>query len=224
MATFLDLVNGVLRELREPEVSTWTESDYSKLIGQWVNAAKRDVENAWDWSALRESLSVTTSAGTTRYTLTGAKSRFKVLGTQGAYNSTAKWPLRQLTRNGHRGLVNGDFGSTTGLPTGNVWAYSWVEGLSGGSRQIDVWPVPTGAETLRFFGYNPPEDFTADGDTLLIPARPIIDTALARARAERGEDGGISVGEQAVFAMRAAQDEIARDANRYDEELVWGAV
>ena len=77
--TYLNLVNNVLRRLREDEVSSVQDNTYSKLVGDFVNDAKRMVEDAWDWSALRTTLTVTTSAGTFNYVLTGSQNRIKVL-------------------------------------------------------------------------------------------------------------------------------------------------
>ena len=51
--TYLNLVNNVLRRLREDEVSSVTDNTYSKMVGDFVNDAKKMVEDAWDWSALR---------------------------------------------------------------------------------------------------------------------------------------------------------------------------
>ena len=51
--TYLQLVNSVLRRLRENEVASVTDNDYSKLIGEFVNDSNRLVEDAWDWSYLR---------------------------------------------------------------------------------------------------------------------------------------------------------------------------
>jgi len=50
--TYLELVNNVLRRLRETEVTTVQSTAYSKLIGDIVNDAKRLVEDAWDWKVL----------------------------------------------------------------------------------------------------------------------------------------------------------------------------
>ena len=44
--TYLQLVNSVLRRLREDEVDTVDQNSYSKLIGEYVNDAKRAVEDA----------------------------------------------------------------------------------------------------------------------------------------------------------------------------------
>ena len=38
--TYLQLVNAVMRRLREEEITTVDESDYAKLIGDFVNDAK----------------------------------------------------------------------------------------------------------------------------------------------------------------------------------------
>jgi len=50
--TYLQLVNLVLQGLRENTVSTVSATPYSQLIGRWVNDAKRQVEDAWDWQTL----------------------------------------------------------------------------------------------------------------------------------------------------------------------------
>ena len=77
--TYLNLVNGVLRRLREDEVSNVSESTYSKMVGDYVNDAKDLVETAWDWSPLRNTLTITTSNGDNLYSLTGSRNEGKVL-------------------------------------------------------------------------------------------------------------------------------------------------
>ena len=77
--TYLQLVNKVLVRLRENEVSTVSENSYSKLIGEYVNDAKRDVQNAWDWTGLRNTLTVDTQANVFNYVLTDADNTIKIL-------------------------------------------------------------------------------------------------------------------------------------------------
>ena len=60
LMTYVQLVNSVLRRLRENEVTTVQSDNYSKLIGDLVNDAKDVVESAWDWSALRTTLAINT--------------------------------------------------------------------------------------------------------------------------------------------------------------------
>ena len=72
--TYIDLINNVLRRLREDTVTTVDESSYSLMVGDFINDAKRLCEDATDWSALRQTLAVTTTQGTFSY----PKSELKV--------------------------------------------------------------------------------------------------------------------------------------------------
>ena len=56
--TYLELVNGVLRRLRENQVETVAETSYSVLIGDFVNDAKQLVEDSHSWSALRTAIEI----------------------------------------------------------------------------------------------------------------------------------------------------------------------
>ena len=87
--TYLQLVNSVLRRLREDEVTTVAQTSYSKLIGEFVNDAKRTVEDSYDWTALRSTaLTVsTTSDAAYNYTLTDSQNRLKILN---VINQTSK--------------------------------------------------------------------------------------------------------------------------------------
>ena len=77
--TYLNIVNNVLRRLREDEVTSVQDSTYSKMAGDFVNDAKRIVEDSWDWSALRTTLTITTTADVFNYVLTGSQNRIKAL-------------------------------------------------------------------------------------------------------------------------------------------------
>ena len=59
---YLEVVNNILKRLRERTVSTVNESSYSSLIAVLVNDAKDIVENSWSWSGLRTTLSATTTS------------------------------------------------------------------------------------------------------------------------------------------------------------------
>jgi len=57
--TYLNLMNNVLRRLREEETTSVTSTTYVKMVGDFINDAKKLVEEATDWSALRETVVVT---------------------------------------------------------------------------------------------------------------------------------------------------------------------
>jgi hypothetical protein len=81
--TYLELVNAVLRRLRESEVATvqgsGNSNSYARLIGDFVNEAKAQIENAWDWSSLRTTLAVITTPNVFSYELNGTQNNFEVL-------------------------------------------------------------------------------------------------------------------------------------------------
>jgi uncharacterized membrane protein YoaK (UPF0700 family) len=78
--TYLDIVNKVLRRLRESEATTvqgtGNINSYTRLIGDYVNEAKAQIETSYDWSALRDTLTLTTAANTFNYVLVGAENSF----------------------------------------------------------------------------------------------------------------------------------------------------
>ncbi len=93
MTTYLQAVNDVLVRLREEEVSTVTETSYSSLIGKFVNDAKRQIEDSYEWNILGTTIVVSTVAGTSSYSLTGAGQKFRV---QDVINDTNNTGLKNI--------------------------------------------------------------------------------------------------------------------------------
>ena len=94
--TYLDICNGVLRRLREDEVTNVSADSYSKMVGDFINDAKDLVETAWDWSALRSTLTITTSADDNLYSITGSGSEGKLLN---LINDTSNLQMEYQTQN-----------------------------------------------------------------------------------------------------------------------------
>ena len=74
--TYLEIVNNVLKRLREPSVSAVTDNEYSQMIGTIVNDSKREIENTHTWNAMRTMIPVATTAGIQGYSVTGSGTRF----------------------------------------------------------------------------------------------------------------------------------------------------
>ena len=212
--TYLQLVNDVLVRLREDTVSSVSETTYSALIGKLVNDAKREVEDAWDWEALKTTISATTIAATVSYTLTGAGTRFRIYE---AINDTGdgylvERPAAFMTENI---LLNPQ--PVQGSPT-----YYAVNGVDvNGDIQVDVYPVPDAAYTIRFYGYAPSAELTNNTDTILVPKNPVVALAWAKAIEERGEDGGVNVSSQYAVAKQSLADHISIEAGRRPEDTLW---
>lgn len=211
--TYLELVNAVMRRLREDEVTTVEESDYSRLIGDFVNDAKRTVEDAWDWTALRHTYSVDTVAGTSTYPLTNYGVRSKVLYVQDE-TSNATVQQESLQRIRHLNLASE---SAEGVPY--YYALNGVD--TNGDTQIVFYQTPNDVYNISVYTVRRPNNLTADADTLLVPSSPVIQWAYSYALRERGETGGQSAAEQALFAQNDLATTIALDANQHPEELIW---
>lgn len=216
MATYLDVVNNVLKRLREPTVTSVTDTDYSNLVGIWVNDAKREIEDAHDWNALSNTIVVTTTANTRNYTLTGSGQRFT---TSDVLNDTNDFSMQAVNRDWlNRMYYLGT--STPASPT--YYVYNGVD--SNGDTKVDVYPKPDGVYSLRFELVIPTVDLVNDSDTLLIPSHLPSLLAYSKAIAERGEDSGVTASEAYLMYRLALADAIALERNRYEDSVVWSAV
>ena len=212
--TYLQLVNDVLTRLRESTVTSVDQNVYSALIGKLVNDAKREVEDAWSWDALRTTYSTNTVSGTFNYTLTGSGTRIRVLQ---AMNDTSDEflnyrPADYMTTN----LI-----LTTDVQSGSPMYYNFNGVDANGDSQVDVYPKPDGVYTLRFDVIKPEDELEDDTDTTALPKSPIVLLAWAKAIEERGEDGGINVSSQYAVAQRSLADHIAIEAGRRPDETNW---
>ena len=214
--TYLEMVNSVLIRLREREVSSVNDNAYSKLIGQFVNDSKRQVEDAWNWNALRKTLTAETQANVFNYELNTAGSRFRMLD---VINDTSNVFMTPKSSS----WFNNAFLNASTVAVGSPRHYSFNGVSADGDTQVDVYPIPGGVYTIRFNVVDPQDNLTNDSDVLLVPSEPVILGAVARAIGERGEDGGISSAEATSLAASSLSDHIAIEETRYPDELVWGA-
>jgi hypothetical protein len=217
LPTYLELVNDILVRMREPEVSTVQENVLSKLIGKMVNDAKRQVEDAYKWSALLTDITVTTANNTSTYTIVGSGSRYKVSELQNTTNYTGLKTVSLLTYN----LWSGSSGSPQkGAP--NYYCFNGID--SNGDAKVMLWPVPDAAYSIGVQLYIPQAPLSADSDTMKVPDEPVILGAFARALVERGEDSGLNSSEAYGLYRSSLADAIAIESSRFVEEDGWEAV
>lgn len=211
--TYLEIVNNVLRRMREDEVSSVNETTYSKMVGDFVNDAKTIVEQAWDWSALRTTLTVTTQQNVFNYVLVGSGNSIKELN---VLNDTSNIVMEYRSANwfDERFLLD----TPTNSPP-HYYTYNGVD--ENNDTQIDIYPKPDGEYILRFNCTlrNPLLD--NDSDKVQVPSLPIVHLAVALLARERGETGGTSAAEYFTIADQFLTDAIAMDAQRHPEETVW---
>jgi len=214
--TYLNLMNNVLRRLREDEVTTVTSNTYSKMVSDYINDAKKIVEESNDWSALRDTIVVSTTASDNSYSLTGADDNVKVMSvindTQNCFMGyqTKDWFNEQLYINE----------VVEGAP--RYYTYSGLD--SSGDTQVLVSPTPDGVYSLRFDVIKRQADLTSNTDVLLVPAMPVVHLAVALLARERGETGGTSTAEYFAIADKFLSDAVAIDAAKHPEEMVFRTI
>jgi hypothetical protein len=208
--TYLEIVNSILVRLREPTVSTVGLDAYSTLIGKFVNDAKRQVEDAYDWNVLGQEKTVTTTSGTYVYSLTGAGQKFRV--SSEPLNTTSNVVMRQISVSDMRQKQN-----FTPIVT-NIPAQYCFEGVdANGDVEVQLYGRPDGVYTIKFFLTIPQAALTSDGTSVLVPDVVVEQNAYARALVERGEDGGLSSSEAYNLYRSMLADYIALEATRYPE-------
>jgi hypothetical protein len=214
--TYLQLINNVLIRLRETQVSTNNETSYSTLIGLFVNDAKRQIEDAFSWNVLSQTVTITTVAATYIYSMTGAGQKFQV---QDAINTTSNIGLQNISfveMNRYQNLVP----TTNGIP--QYYAFDGVDG--NGDTKVVLYPRPDGVFNIPFSLTVPQATLAADGTSVLVPDTLVVQNAYARALVERGEDGGLNSSEAYQLYRGMLSDQIALEGTRYPENQEFVAI
>ena len=208
--TYLELVNDVLVRLRESTVGSIGETTYSSLIGKFVNDAKRQIEDSYNWNVLGQTITVTTTAATSSYSLTGAGQKFRV---NDALNTTSLIGLRNIE------FVDMNRKLNLATPSQSIpseFCFSGVD--ASGDTKVDLFPVPSGAFTLLFDLTIPQATLSADGTSVKVLDYLVAQSAYARALIERGEDGGTNSAEAYALFRGMLSDAIALESTRYPED------
>lgn len=218
--TYLDLVNDVLIRLREDTIDAVGGSAQAELddpvaymVKQFVNDAKRLVEDSHTWNALQTEWTISTVQGTDTYALTGAGDRV-VLDEVYTSNGTAlaEAPISKIRKDKLKGGQNNP----------RYYAVSGVDASS--DVQVKLSPTPKSAATLYVYGYKQQPDLQTDTDVLLIPHKPVVYYALAMAARERGEVGGQTSSDIFAVAKGFLTDAIAIDSAQNSLDDIWYSV
>ena len=214
--TYLNLVNSVLRRMREETTASVNSTTYVNMVGDFINDAKKIVEEAADWSALRTTIVIPTVASTNAYSLTDGGDNVTVMS---VINDTGNCFMSYQTKdwfNDSLYVAN----ATEGTP--KYYTYNGLD--SNGDTQVLVSPIPDGVYNIRFDVIKRQADLTNNDDVLLVPSNPVMHMAIALLARERGETGGTSVQEYFQIANKALADAVAIDAAKHPEEMVFQTV
>lgn len=229
-STYLSTVNSVLTRLRESTVTSVTQTPYSLLIGALVNDAKREVEDAWQWSSLQDSLTFTTSTGVYQYDVSNTSTDIR--GTPANDRSrlwvdptTSKPYLINTTPNFEFNLdyeptlsdqsikVAGINQGVTDIPkTWQVFPSSTTRTVGQWNKSVRVYAPPDRAYTMQMWIVNPNAELVNDTDPFYCPTAPVILKAYLFALFERGEE----LGEQLTMTQDKLEQSLS-DAIEYDQ-------
>lgn len=210
--TFLELVNAVLVRIRETQVTSVNEEDYSSMVAAYCNDAKRLVEDAWQWSALRETIEIGTADGTATYSLTDTGSRATI--------ESVSLPTENyfLTQKSKRWLIEKQFNTTMSTSPTN-WVQDGTD--ANGDSQVSFWPTPDGNYSVNIEAFVRQPSLVLDDDVLQVPAYPVQQLAVAMVARERGEVGGQTSAELFQLAQQGLADAIGHDYAKFDAQLDW---
>ena len=218
MKTYLQLVNNVLKALREDQTTDVNADAYIELVGKFVNDAKQQVEDSWDWSAYNEVRTTTIAAGTDFFVLDNTDNRVKLEmvsitdPTAGTNSLLVEIPRKVILL---RSFTSTE--GAAGIPTN--YANNGVD--ANGDALISVSPPALTASNVMVSGWFRPTDLVSNADTLSIPYAPVQDLAVAMAVREGGESAGQTSAEYFEIAKRSLSDAIAYDSARNGEETDW---
>lgn len=216
MATCREILNKVLRGLRQEPIATGTTSTtdtYELLLLQFVNEAKEEIEEAWDWYALRQTITVTLSAGVSEYDLTVAgaadvdtNERTRLLYDKGrAYGGSSETSARgsastpqvfDVTDSTEYRLIEAPYERIERLHMTDNDEQERPQYFAlyadSDSVKMKVYPTPSASRTLKMRFVIPQTELesTALSTTLTIPSRPVWTLALFKANEERGSELG----------------------------------
>ncbi len=228
--TFLSAVNRVLRWLREDEVSSVAESAYSKLIGDFVNEAKEQMEDMWFWSVYetRIETSILGDSSTTDYDLTGTNDRSFLIRRERdslpmAFDVTSGDQAGQLFDMSYKKLRYEQSqldGSAVAIPT----EFATKPDSDGRGYTIELLYPSSAARTWETHWYVPQDrlsvDASDDSTNILLPSVPVVAGAIMYALNERGEEMGESgtIAERRFHRAMAAAMEIDMQVNKISDE------
>ena len=216
----LNLYNKVLDRLREERINSAIigTNPYYNSIGGHIEDAQRQVENAWQWSQLRQIDEIVVAQGQTNVVLPDSADNNYVIQ-RILIKENGAW-LRWISDD-QLALWNSNVNQ---VPIQENYPGYYATGLQDpttGNQTIDIYQPPDMSYTLRVTSWHNQDPLVSADDILKVPSLPVYTLATALASRERGEVGGAPTSALFEQAQAHLSDAIAYDSARYPEELDW---
>jgi len=209
--TYLQLINRVLRKLREGQISS-ISGEKALFYGQLVNEVKTDLENAGPWYALRTTLTGSLTGSSADLDLTASTDENSYLMFE-----DVELPMAFITTTDkERRLAAVSWSELDAMRTLNPDADEDIPCYvafrnDGTGLRAKFFPTPDQAYTYRFEVVVNQDELTAVDDVISIPATPVWREAVVRAMEERGEEFSGSLEAERGRAQEALMQAILAD-------------
>lgn len=236
-STYLSTVNAVLTRLRESTVTTVAQTPYSLLIGALVNDAKREVEDAWQWSMLMDFLNFTTTTGTYQYDLSAVNTQIRgapagdrarlwvdptlskpyLINTTPSYEFNLQYEPTLTDWSIKTAIINQN--DTEPPKYWQLFQSPTVTTINQWNKQVKLFAIPNGTYNMSMYIINPAADLVNDGDIFLVPTAPVVLKAYLFALYERGEELGEMLTLTTDKLAQSLGDAIAYDASNASQYM-----
>lgn len=209
--TYLQLINRVLRKLREGQSSS-ISGEKALFYGQLVNEVKTDLENAGPWFALRTPLTGSLTPGSPDLDLTASTDEYSYL----LYQETNAPQAFITTADRQRRLSVISWSAMDALhtlqPDADEDQPACVAFRNNGTGLVaKFFPTPDSAYTYRLECVVNQAELTDPDTVITIPAAPVWREAVVRAMEERGEEFSGSLEAERARAKEALFQAILAD-------------
>lgn len=228
--TYIELVNLVHGFMRHDTDETALDADEDTIIAaNFINEAKREVEDHWKWNALRATVTFDSVVDQTSYdtsslavvssdpTVTTERSELLEDPETGMplfwdVTSGGEFRLKRRTREHVIAQLRLDPNS---VATPGFFAMF----NNGSGLTVLLREVPSAVRSYSCEVYTPQAELSAAADTLTCPWRPVMLRATALAKGEIGEEfSGPSTNYQSMFTD-ALETDVAREKDEADLTL-----
>lgn len=232
--TLLQLINLVGQEVRRSLGSTYTSSNFDAqfdpvVMTRFINRAKDEVEEAWDWERLRQRVVFTTVAGQHEYDTADGGAELDSGNTNERSRLMRTRPHQYLefwdtTANEEERLIWMEPATARHYAETEDDVHErprWVTAWQNGDGLTIQFPfAPSGARQYAFNAINPQDDLVNHDDTMLVPWRPVVAKAVELTLAERGEELGLDLNLMSSQYDRALANAIGRESHLTDFMMV----
>lgn len=201
--TYIQLINEVGKNLRRSNGTTYTtltQDQNAVSIAQFLNQAKRLVEDRWKWHQLRKTVTFDSVGGTATYdtsslSIVTSDPTVTTDRTHLLYDARRQplfWDVTDANAGFRLSEVTREHAlNCRRLSTENVSKPWQFASYQNGSGLTILFPyAPEGVRNYSFEAYIPQDELASTSTTLECPWRPVVLAATAMACEERGEEFG----------------------------------